>query len=621
MSQLRIEHAYLLVKKGQSIEAMELLRNFEPASKLQLPRGYFVMYQAACVAGDTMVAEGAKVKLMVLCSESLGTAVRVADEALSDCMPQLAVEILEQARAMSGDQLAFIVRLADAYVSTNNEEMFVLAADLYRSVLTMSPTNARARIGLGRVLNQMGRYHDSQEVYFNLSRDMPNFVTAQREAARLMYATEGRVQGDGAYAVLLEQAPRHSPIPHSPPMIGPSLSIDPSRYESHDLTGAISVERQAKAWKDWRPTKAIGEYQSLISIEPSNQDAYFDLGQQYSTKNRTRAAMGAYSQLLDVNPCHYAAGIAMEGTSRKLEPRGTFDFLYFGQSGRNGLANINRLNFEWGAEIPFGDEDEYLRFEYSHLVYDPKTTGTVLGNSFGAGIYDRFLEDFTYFAEMDVQTFDEGFKSRPVFDVGVNWDICCDAQVGIGGFLENVAENSESIRQDIYMGGGRLSGHVKPLSRWDVESQYRFIGYSDHNFRHDFFVHNKIRLHEAPNELNMMADYDFLSFDEDSIFGPGPGIFGTVHPYFAPSGFSQVSLGFEWKHHFSRFYFDGAPQRWASIEYRAQWDSQGQFYNIGRVKGYCDIYGCLGAGAEAHLTRSGVYNNDIAYAYLILWFP
>ncbi len=621
MSAIRIEQAHILIKKGQAIEAMELLRNFEPASRSQLARGFMVMYQAATVSGDAAVAAGAKAKLLQVCSESLGISIQAANDALAECMPGLAVEILDQARHISGDQIAIIVRQADAHAALNNQASFCLAEELYRAVLTMSPTNARARIGLCRVLASLGRYPEAEQCYYDLTCDMPNFVTASRENARLVYSRRGRVHGDAAYNALLAQAPKHSVQPIVQPKLGPALSIDPMSFDTHGLTEAIAVEHVAKSWKDWRASTAICEYEKLIAIEPSNEDAYFDLGQQYSVKKNTHAAMGAYQRLLEVNPCNYAANIALDGATRKIVPRTNFDFLYFHQSGRDGLANVTQLGLDWGVIFPFGNEDEYFRFSYTHLIYDAPGYDAVIGSAFGGEYHDRYYDCYTFFAEMDVQVFDEGFSSRPNFDIGLGMDTCCDGYVEIGGFLENVVQNGESIQQDIFMGGGRLFGYCDLMPRWHAESRYRFIGYSDHNFRHDFYVHNRFRLNESPNQLNLLADYDFLSFDEASIFGPGPGIQGTIYPYFSPSGFSNASLGLEWKHHFSQYTFNGAPETWTSLEYRGQWDSRGEFYNIGSIKAYHDINGCLSTGAEYRLMRSGVYDSDTLYAYLIWYLP
>lgn len=622
ISQLRIELAGVLMKERRPIEAMELLRNYKPVSRLQIPRGYFLMHVAASRAGDNSVALGAKQKLLMICSESLATSVQTAELALSECLAKLAVEILQQAKSACGDQIAMIVREADAHAAMQNQESFFVAEEIYRSALATSPTNARARIGLARVLISMGRAAESERLYNGIASDMPNYVVALREKARLVYQLRGNKYGAAAYNTALRQAEPSGQMFAPPAQIGPALSIDRTHFDSPTLTQAISAEKQAKSFKDWRPTTAIHEYQNLIAIEPTNEDAYFDLAQQYSMKKRTCAALGVYNELLEVNPCNYAASVAVTGTRRKLKPRTDFNFLYFRQSGRDGLANVTRLGMEWGAAAPFGDEDEYVRFNYKHLIYRAPGFSAVSGNSFGGEIHDRFLEDYTWFAKMDVQVFDDGgFSNRPVFDVGFGKDIIDDAYVEVGGFFENVVENGESIRQDLSMGGGRLLGRMNVLPRWAAESRYRFIGYSDNNFRHDFYVHNRFRVLQAPNEVNLLADYDFLSFREQSTPGAGPGIQGTTHPYFAPSGFSTVSLGAEWKYHFGQHHFDGAPQKWCSVEYRGQWDSSGEFYNNASVKAYCDVSERFAAGAETMLTRSAVYDNDMVYAYMIYWLP
>jgi len=622
VSSMRLEQAYVLHKKRQQVQSMELVRNFEPASKLQIPRKYLLLYQSAWASGDQIVTQTARQHLVNACMPSLSLSVETANRALDECLPIIATEILDQARSNSGDELAMIVRTAEAYAAQNTEQAFFVAEEMFRSVLAISPTNARAHIGLARLLTTMGRYHEAEEVYCQLTSRMPNFVTAQREEARLIRGHRGRVAGDWQYQELLSRSPQ--PMPHAPGVLttSPALSMSAMSFDQPDLTGAISIERQAKSLKDWRPAKAIHKYKELVAVEPSNENAYFDLGQQYSARKRTHAALGAYSELLCVDPCNHAANIAIKGTRRKLEPRGTFDFTYFQQDGRNGLANIKRLGFEWGAEIPLGDEDEFLRLDYQHMIYEGDNSQAVLGSAFGGEYHGRFWHDFSYFIDADVSVFDDGgFSSRPNFDAGVGMDTDYDGYIELGGFLQNVAENDEAMAQDIFQGGGRILGRVKPTSRWQMESLYRFAGYSDSNFRHNFLVHNRVQLMEVPNELHFLADYDFLSFYEGTTFGPGPGIAGSIHPYFAPQGFSNASLGFEYKRHLGRYHFNGAQEKWVALQYRAQWDSRGEFYNLAAARAFVDITGRLSAGIDTSLTRSDVYDNDLVHAYMVVFFP
>lgn len=612
--------ARLFSAQGQLVEAIEIAKKEALVATDRRAEALLIIYTAAYKLGDEATMEAAKMDLINEVSKSVPVGIRIADEAMLACFHDLAQCLYNELKSTTGGQIAIVNRLGESYLRGNAVNASTAIAE-FKSVLAFAPGNSRAKLGLANAYQQVRDFKSAEAELVSVTELMPNHVNAKRQLARLASNRVGRKAGNHYYEELEAELPTNTYAQTPEPVHGHVYSVGKTIHGSSDLQTAIGLEKQAKYLKDWRPTQAIDNYESLVMTEPGNLDAYFDLGQQYALKNRTLEAMDVYDRMLCVDPCNCDAITAKLGLGRSVQPNAEFNFIYFDQEGRVGLAEIKRLSFDWSYTIQTGNEDEFYKFHYSHLILDPDDDATLLGNVFGASIRNRIWNSNAYYyGDLDVEIYDNGrLSNRPVFDVGFGYELPFDINLEIGGFLENVKENGETLRQDIYYGGGKMRAFWRPLPRWFIDGQWRFSEYSDGNVRNDLKFENVVNLLAAPHELNLHFDYEFLSYAQQTVFSPGPGTRGTRFPYFAPNSFSILGIGFEYKHWLSQNYYKGANHSWLAFEYTPQWDSLNEFYNIARFGIHHQHGNNLTFGAEFKFTRSSVYDNNIATSYL-QWF-
>ena len=191
----------------------------------------------------------------------------------------------------------------------------------------------------------------------------------------------------------------------------------------------------------------------------------------------------------------------------------------------------------------------------------------------------------------------------------------------MGSYLENVLENSESLRQDIYRYGLWLVASGQATRNWWIDANYRLLDYSDSNMLNSFDLRNSFLITRPPRQLFIHLDYSFANTNQSTIFNPVTGLFNATHPYFSPRSFSQVTLYAEWKHWLTRDLFIGADQLWYSLRYGVSFDSQSEFYNLWGAELRHDIRPWFSLGLRADMLRSGSYDLSTAMGQVIIRFP
>ena len=222
---------------------------------------------------------------------------------------------------------------------------------------------------------------------------------------------------------------------------------------------------------------------------------------------------------------------------------------------------------------------------------------------------------------MEVTQYSTGFSTRPTFEAGVDYGYRDGLNLGFDLFLNNVAENAETIRQDIYRYG--LQAHSKwvPAPKWRLNSLYRFQQYSDTNLSHSIEILNLIDLMEAPRQLQLTAAYNFDTYSEETIRDPLlTTLQGAAHPYFSPRTFGYVNVGAAWRHWLKRMQY-GNEQLYYELRYALQWDSEKVFYNNFGAGIHWDICQYATLGVESNFLRSGAYDSATVVTHLTLWFP
>jgi pentatricopeptide repeat protein len=383
------------------------------------------------------------------------------------------------------------------------------------------------------------------------------------------------------------------------------------------------LEAEAKCKKDFRNFQAIPVYQDLIAAEPGNTEAIFDLGQVYGSTQQTLKELPQYNHVLQIEPQHRESMIAAERAGLELQPRSSSGIAFVSEHGRGGLVAIERTKYFTSLAVPYGDEDEYVGFGFARARYQPRDDRPLDGNILSVELQKKCDPQLKLFALVNFEEYEDRLHDRVTCDAGVDYCFWCGLHTRLSSFLENVVENGECLRQDIYRLGVNVATDYRPSRIWAFGGDYRYAHYSDNNDENELYLFNEVLLTFAPNQLKLVADVDFQSFAQQTVYTERgfDSLVGVIHPYFSPRAFAFYEARIEWTQWCSRDYFVHSNQCWYSLQYGLGWDSRLANYNTFRVLGNWDIKPWLTVGVQAQQTLSPVYNVTGVLGYLTIRFP
>jgi hypothetical protein len=371
---------------------------------------------------------------------------------------------------------------------------------------------------------------------------------------------------------------------------------------------------------------ALGQNANASPGQGFGQGGGLALGQVFGPVGRTRAALTWYSNTLAVDPTHREAMAASERAAANISPRADLRADYFNQQGRSGLAYIERQRYMVDVGLPLGDEGEFLYFGNMRMALRPKNGERIWGNApFVRGQYGFDDLRGLGYAQVNLEEWEPGgFSTRPTYDAGYYYDINDVFRHRAGTFLENVAENGESVRQDIYRYGLYCGLDVRPSRTWVLGGTATYAHYSDDNDSFQGFLYNDVSLTLPPKQLKLVQRANVWAFREQTQFPtavPDPNnLFGTVHPYFAPDKFSSLECRVEWWHWLSRDYFVHSNQCYYSVQYGIATDNNLLTYHNFRFLFNYDVNSCLTVGLDAQTQVSSEYDMYSAMAFLQVRF-
>ena len=124
-----------------------------------------------------------------------------------------------------------------------------------------------------------------------------------------------------------------------------------------------------------------------------------------------------------------------------------------------------------------------------------------------------------------------------------------------------------------------------------------------------------------PNQLKFVARLDYLTYDHQTIFGPDGSIVGSVHPYFAPAGYTFCEGRIEYTHWLSRDFSVYSNQCYVSLQYGLGCDNNAVVYNDFRAILNWDVKSWLSLGIELEAQVSHVYDMQQAFLYGVVRLP
>ena len=662
----RLAVARALLEANRNLDAA---REFEivlskPAGRV--PEAYYGLARAAERLGS---AERANQIIGTLVGPAAGdfrTRLLLADYYAQDFEDQKVIDIINSFDGYDNNNLALLIRLADAQQRSSRWSGDPAEAfGTTQAILRQSPTNVRGHLALARSFAVAQNYRKASVQYDQIIGLDPEYTIAPRERARILFSDHQYSASRTQYNVMLSPTPEETVLNqmayHSQRdvrvrqafapymgghMNGPAVRAELGRIAAtsadeevrttaHRLIcdydaalawqEAIRLERDGKELRDYRNYMAVPQYNAATQFEPSNIEALFDQGQVYGNLKMTRAALTWYSNTLAVDPTHRDAAVASERASAEISPKLDLRGEWFRQRGRDGVASIDRQRWIKAVSLPLGDENEFVQIGYMRLGYNPLDDSQNWGNAPFIRAQKKWDDNrLGTYAQVNLEQFEYGFSTRPTFDAGFWYDHNDVVRCRGGLFLENVAENGESMRQDIYRYGFYAGADVRPTRVWSFGGTYTYAHYSDHNDAHQAFLYNEVSLSLPPKQLKLAQRVNFWSYRDQTVFATNPpdpnNLRGTIHPYFAPDSFSSFECRIEWWHWLSRDYFTHSNQCWYSLQYGIATDDRLITYHDVRAVFNYDINSYVTIGAEARALNSSEYDLYSAIGFVQIRF-
>jgi tetratricopeptide (TPR) repeat protein len=586
----------------------------------------------------------------------------IADLFYADYEDTRADELARSVLQHDPKNLAALIRLADAQLREARPSAHVDAVmQTAKTILDLSPTNVRGHLALARAHSVAQDFQAAVAQYDRLLAVDPTFLVPQVEKARALFSDHQFGASAAAYqraqqpepeellrdglAALLQCHPEFRP-PLAPCLetgsgghalseelakLAATLGDPAAQAAVHALVldaearaaevSVLRLEADAKHLRDWRNFSAKPLYEKLVAAEPDSVEGYFDLGQVDGQLRQTHNAIGAFSQVLQIDPLHREAAIALERASLALDPSVSFLANVFNQTGRQGEANASRYRGGALFNCPIGEEDEVIGLGYARLFYHLPGFPSLAGDAFTLNASKRIDDHLILYALTNVEDYQNRISTRPTYELGTHWVVIDGTTVTANTFLNNVVENGESVQQDIYRAGLNLGVESQCTRFLLVGGNYRFAYYSDVNRLSEMYLHGDVLACLPPDQLKFVARLDYLTYDHQTVFGPDGSIVGSIHPYFAPAGYTFCEGRVEYTHWLSRDYFVYANQCYVSLQYGLGFDNNANVYNDLRAVLNWDVKPCLSLGFDLEAQISQVYNMQQAFVYGVVRLP
>lgn len=607
-AQLRAKLGLMMVRGGKYAAGLKEFEALKQQNSKVTPEQIYGTYRAHKMLGNGAEAHDSLFDHFGLLSSDTYLRVRVSELAMEDCDCCLALEILSHLNRLCKENVMVGNRLGEACLQCTHCEGTGRCAKYFCSVLKSSPTNVQAMVGMARLNTRRGDFGNAQQYFHQALQHTPDNIELLRESARMVNQWQGPQAANQLYnrATVISTGDELFDIAQASPERIAELEQD---YRSlNAMNSLVATERDAKALGGWRPLSAICAFEGLAALEPTNTDALFEIAQAHSSLNRTNCAIGTYQRILDINPCHHEARIALERNYLELRPRANFFGDYRYEQGRDNLLNIQRDTIGMSMDFPLRDEDEFIRVGYRQEVYRPEG-----GRNLNADVpFARFQFKPTWplltWAQLEFNSFDNQLGSRINFDAGFNYRYFENAAFRGRALQENVFQNSESIAQNIYRTGFEVGHFWQVTQRFSMDTFYRYWKYSDQNNAHVGGIYTGYMLRRGRRQVRWLTNLHMMFFDEETAFVNPPSLVGATHPYFSPENFGFLTGGLEWKRTFSCDTFKGANRKWIQAFIGGRIDSEGAGYVIGRGEYYNDITNRWTFRAYGEVVGSSVYD-------------
>jgi tetratricopeptide (TPR) repeat protein len=327
----------------------------------------------------------------------------------------------------------------------------------------------------------------------------------------------------------------------------------------------VELEMQAKrAYYNSRNRSAIEKYQKLITKEPKNAEAMFDLGQIFSYESMWQKAIDTYKGLLDVYPAHMRAKEALrkaELISEHVALSTMYD--YFKGESTSRETDIKRHQILSSLSIPL-NKNTFFSVDYTftrrmfkdfHNLSENKARvklDYLARPNWQAGAYYGALG---YHQELD--------KISQIFGGNFSYFLDDMRSLNLNYDRQALEDNSTVIREYLYKDNFKARMDFDMSRRLKIGADYTMALYSDNNILYEPGADILFYLQLEPKMLYFRYRYFYKEFKEKD------------KEYWAPKGLSTNTFTINWRHFLNKEeIFFGADNIYYDLRYDFSIDSE-----------------------------------------------
>jgi tetratricopeptide (TPR) repeat protein len=535
--------------------------------------------------------------------------------------------------------------------------------DLLTRLRAEFPDDAKIMLTLARVLSWSRRYDQAIGAYRQLSELDPADTVPRREMARvatwsnqmgLARKTYAEIdsptvdqqlsdtlqrshQGETALQIL-DKVPHNTNTPYEryeelrqlvdsgelPASSVSNVETVLAQLEPlYRLQKAVWLESTAK-WLNWNRKfmQAAHVYRQLIALEPSDEEAWFDLAQVKAAEGLSLESTAAYGQLLELDPLHNLAGQALEREQSVLQQPAIFSkYTFWDENGIGRASDIERQQFQSGVEVLWHRQTQlYVAGDYwneapgsgAHADAAGVTLGfnTVLNENWQAAgewsykdyFQSRYNNTDTGHANLTFNAWDYAHLTLQYARV--------DELHNEFGLLDGVQSDNVGLLVD-----SNLNHYV------EVNSGVVWTHYTDTNQGVWVTLAPAFILLDHPHELKLVLRGDYRDTEYASIFEfQGPKLANIVHPYWTPQNYYRGTVILEWRQDLTRDSYSGGRQNYYALRLGGGFDSTANKDVIFEAEWHYDFLERWALEVHGTVDRSPAWNGAAAIVSLIYRF-
>jgi tetratricopeptide (TPR) repeat protein len=363
---------------------------------------------------------------------------------------------------------------------------------------------------------------------------------------------------------------------------------------------------------------ALESYEELIDFSPGNQEAIFDYAQVECSLGLCNREAKTYNTLLNIDPLHSLAGLALERQKIRSSPFLQSNYTYWMEDGRGDLSQISRNRFDLTLNIPlfcqyYAGVTGHRWLEnpwYNHKTYAADGYSLFLGGIINPFIKGEMKWTYKKYSDSEISPRNTGHAFL--------WFNLKD-YAHLGGGYERADEiyNYFGIQQGTQSDSWWMGISSDITRKLEINGKARFINYNDSNSgqQHQLSAGYAVTDHPRIFKVSMSGEYRNTQHENVSIYR-GSNLINIIHPYWTPQNYTGTGITFEWYHDYSKLFFCGNELRFYDIKVSFGTDTENNPSAKIEAELYHQFYNHWTIGIKGMLNSSPQWNANGLWATL-----